>query len=106
MGCVVIDTLLGDGILKNCQEMGEYLVRGLLDLKERYAFINDVRGKGLIIGAELAFEGKEIVDRCLERGLLINCTADRVLRFIPPLIVTQEEINRLLSTLDEVFSER
>jgi predicted acetylornithine/succinylornithine family transaminase len=106
VGCVVIDTLLKDGILQNCQEMGTYLIKGLLDLKERYAFINDVRGKGLMIGAELAFEGKEIVDRCLERGFLINCTTDRVLRFIPPLIVTQNEINRLLSTLDEVFSER
>jgi acetylornithine/N-succinyldiaminopimelate aminotransferase len=106
VGCVVIDTLLEGGILQNCQEMGTYLVKGLLDLKERYAFINDVRGKGLMIGAELAFKGKEIVDRCLERGFLINCTTDRVLRFIPPLIVTQDEINRLLSTLDEVFSER
>jgi acetylornithine/N-succinyldiaminopimelate aminotransferase len=106
VGCVVIDTLLGDGILENCQEMGEYLVKGLLDLKDRYPFIQDVRGKGLIIGAELAFEGKEVVDRCLERGFLINCTTDRVLRFLPPLIVTREEIDRLLAALDEVFSER
>jgi acetylornithine/N-succinyldiaminopimelate aminotransferase len=106
VGCVVIDTLLGDGILENCQEMGAYLVKGLLDLKERYSFIQAVRGKGLIIGAELAFEGKEIVDRCLERGLLINCTAGTVLRFLPPLIVTQEEIDRLLTALDEVFAER
>ena len=106
VGCVVIDTLLEGGILQNCQEMGTYLLKGLLDLKERYTSIKDVRGKGLMIGAELAFEGKEIVDRCLERGFLINCTTDRVLRFIPPLIVTQDEINRLLSTLDEVFSER
>lgn len=106
VGCVVIDTLLEGGILQNCQDMGTYLLKGLLDLKERYTFINDVRGKGLMIGAELAFEGKEIVDRCLERGFLINCTTDRVLRFIPPLIVTQDEINRLLSTLDEVFAER
>jgi acetylornithine/N-succinyldiaminopimelate aminotransferase len=106
VGCIVIDTLLEGGILQNCQEMGTYLVKGLLDLKARYSFIRDVRGKGLMIGAELAFEGKEIVDRCLERGFLINCTTDRVLRFIPPLIVTQDEINRLLSTLDEVFAER
>jgi acetylornithine/N-succinyldiaminopimelate aminotransferase len=106
VGCVVIDTLLGDGILENCQEMGAYLMKGLLGLKERYPFIQAVRGKGLIIGAELAFEGKEIVDRCLERGFLINCTAGRVLRFLPPLIVTQGEIDRLLTALDEVFSER
>jgi acetylornithine/N-succinyldiaminopimelate aminotransferase len=106
VGCVVIDTLFGDGVLENCQEQGAYLTKGLLDLKERYSFIRDVRGKGLIIGAELAFEGKEMVDRCLERGFLINCTAGRVLRFLPPLIVTQEEIDRLLAALDEVFSER
>ena len=106
VGCVVIDTLLGDGILDNCQEMGAYLVKGLLDLKKRYAFIQDVRGMGLIIGAELAFEGKEIVERCLERGFLINCTAGTVLRFLPPLIVTRKEIDQLLTTLDEIFSER
>ena len=106
VGCVVIDTLLGDGILENCREMGEYLVKGLLDLKKRYACIKDVRGKGLIIGAELAFEGKEIVERCLEHGFLINCTAGTVLRFLPPLIVTREEIDRLLTALDEIFSEQ
>jgi len=106
VGCVVIDTLLGDGILENCQEMGAYLMEGLINLKKRYAFIQDVRGIGLIIGAELAFEGKEIVERCLERGFLINCTAGTVLRFLPPLIVTREEIDRLLTSLDEIFSER
>ena len=58
VGCCVIDTLVGDGILENCQEMGEYLLKGLLDLKERYTFIKDVRGKGLIIGCELEFEGR------------------------------------------------
>ena len=106
VGCVVIDPLLGDGILDNCQEMGAYLVKGLLDLKERYSFIRDVRGIGLIIGVELVFEGKEIVERCLERGFLINCTAGTVLRFLPPLIVTRKEIDQLLTTLDEIFSER
>jgi acetylornithine aminotransferase len=106
VGCVVIDTLLEDGILEHCQEMGEYLREGLLDLKKRYTFIKEIRGIGLIIGAELAFEGKEIVERCMERGFLINCTAGTVLRFLPPLIVTKEEIDQLLTTLDEIFSER
>jgi len=106
VGCVVLDTLLGDGILENCQQMGEYFLRGLLALKERYAFIKDVRGKGLIIGVELEFEGKEIVGRCLEKGFLINCTMDRVLRFVPPLIITRNEIDLLLAALEEIFSER
>jgi acetylornithine/N-succinyldiaminopimelate aminotransferase len=106
VGCVVIDTLMGDDILKNCQAMGAYLMEGLINLKKRYTFIKEVRGIGLIIGAELAFEGKEIVERCLERGFLINCTAGTVLRFLPPLIVTKNEIDRLLTALDKIFSER
>ncbi|UCC66849.1 MAG: aspartate aminotransferase family protein [Deltaproteobacteria bacterium] len=106
VGCAVLDTLLGDRILENCQRMGEYFLTGLLDLKERYDFIKDVRGKGLIIGAELEFEGKEIVERCLQKGFLINCTMDRVLRFLPPLIITSKEIDLLLAALQEIFSER
>ncbi|OGP55153.1 MAG: acetylornithine aminotransferase [Deltaproteobacteria bacterium RBG_13_52_11] len=106
VGCCVVDTLVGDGILENCQEMGGYLLKGLLGLKERYTFIKDVRGKGLIVGCELEFEGKKIVERCMDKGVLINCTADRVLRFLPPLIVTREEIDLLLKALDEVFSKR
>jgi predicted acetylornithine/succinylornithine family transaminase len=105
-GCSVIDALVGDGILENCEVMGRYLLQGLLGLKERYAFIKAVRGMGLIIGCELEFEGKKIVERCRDKGILINCTAGKVLRFIPPLIITQEEIDRLLKTLDEVFAEQ
>jgi acetylornithine/N-succinyldiaminopimelate aminotransferase len=104
-GCSVIDALVGDGILENCREMGNCLLQGLLDLKERYAFIKAVRGKGLMVGCELEFEGKKIVERCMEKGVLINCTAGKVLRFIPPLIITKGEIDRLLKCLDEVFAE-
>ena len=106
VGCCVVDTLVEDGVLTNCQEQGEYLLAGLRDLKGQYAFIKDVRGKGLMCGCELAFEGKAIVESCMERGVLINCTADKVLRFLPPLIVTRGEIDRLLATLDAVFAEQ
>jgi acetylornithine/N-succinyldiaminopimelate aminotransferase len=106
VGCCVIDTLVEDGILTNCQEMGQYLLKGLLDLQERYAFIKAVRGKGLICGCELEFEGKEIVERCMDKGFLINCTAGKILRFIPPLIIKREEIDCLLKCLGEVFSEQ
>jgi acetylornithine/N-succinyldiaminopimelate aminotransferase len=106
VGCCVIDTLIEDGILANCQEMGNYLLEGLLNLKQHYTFIKAVRGKGLITGCELEFEGKQIVERCMAQGILINCTAGKVLRFIPPLIITQGEIDRLLKCLDEVFAEQ
>lgn len=106
VGCVVLDTILGDGILENCQQMGEHFLRGFRDVQQRYNFIKDVRGKGLIIGVELEFEGKEIVEQLMERGFLINCTMEMVLRFLPPLIVTREEINLLLTALEEVFARR
>jgi acetylornithine/N-succinyldiaminopimelate aminotransferase len=106
VGCCVIDTLLGNGILENCQEMGDYLLKELLALKGQYPSIRAVRGKGLITGVELEFAGKGIVERCMDKGFLINCTADRVLRFLPPLIVTKKEIDLLLTAMDEVFSEQ
>jgi predicted acetylornithine/succinylornithine family transaminase len=106
VGCCVVDTLLEDGILEHCKEMGAYLYEGLLHLKDRYPFIIAVRGKGLISACELAFTGKKIVERCMEQGVLINCTAETVLRFLPPLIVTQGEIDRLLATLDGIFAEQ
>ena len=80
-------TLIEDGVLDNCVAMGNYLRSRLEELKDRYPFIKEVRGQGLILGMELAIPGADIVSQALERGLLINCTANTVLRFLPPLIV-------------------
>jgi acetylornithine/succinyldiaminopimelate/putrescine aminotransferase len=55
---------------------------------------------------ELDFEGKDIVTACLKEGFLINCTMENVLRFMPPLIITEEEIDRLLNALDGIFAKR
>ena len=71
--------------------------------QEKYDFINDVRGSGLLVGIELDFEGGDIVGKMLEEGFLINCTAGNVLRFAPPLIVKEEEIDALVEALDKVF---
>jgi acetylornithine/N-succinyldiaminopimelate aminotransferase len=106
VGCTVIDTLLEDGLLDNCREMGDYFATALLDMKGKYDFIKDVRGKGLIIGVELGFDGKEIVERCMEKGFLINCTMGTVLRLVPPLIISHKEIDLFLTVLEEVFSQR
>ncbi|HUV40708.1 MAG TPA: aminotransferase class III-fold pyridoxal phosphate-dependent enzyme, partial [Sedimentisphaerales bacterium] len=64
-----------------------------------------VRGKGLMIGIQLTGPGSKIVDRCLEKGLRINCTQDTVLRLMPPMIVTSEQIDRAVDILDGVLSE-
>jgi acetylornithine/succinyldiaminopimelate/putrescine aminotransferase len=78
----------------------------LAALKKKYGFVKDVRGKGLLIGMELDFDGKEIVSSCLKEGFLINCTLGNVLRFMPPLIITEEEIDQLISALDGIFAKR
>ena len=93
-----------DGILENCRVMGIYLKEKLEQLRDRYDFIRDVRGRGLIIGMELAIEGGDLVKAAMERGLLINCTVGNVLRFVPPLIVTEGEIDEAVAILDDVLA--
>lgn len=103
-GIASIKGLLEDGVIENCQRVGAYLMDGLKGLKERYPFIKDVRGKGLMVGMELTIPGADIVRGCLERGLLINCTADTVLRFLPPLIVTEKEVDEMMGVLEGQLS--
>ncbi|MEK7307112.1 MAG: aspartate aminotransferase family protein [Nitrospirota bacterium] len=102
-----IETILEHGfVLDNCTRMGGYMIDGLKRLANRYPFIKDVRGKGLLIAMELSFKGEEIVNECLEEGFLVNCTAERVLRFMPPLIITRDEIDMLFGVLDKIFKKR
>jgi acetylornithine aminotransferase len=92
--------------LEEVRRVGEYFQQRLLTLGEKYHFIKEVRGRGLILGIELDFPGSEVVGQCQEKGVLINCTADKVLRFLPPLIVTSTEVDRLIETLESVFKEK
>jgi predicted acetylornithine/succinylornithine family transaminase len=100
-----IETLMEDGfVLDNCKRMGEYLMQKLNALKKEFSsIIVDVRGLGLMVGMELTTHGDTIVKSCAERGVLINCTAGNVLRFTPPLIVTEKDINHLVHVLEEVL---
>lgn len=96
---------LEDDVLENCIAMGGYLRQKLEELQDKHDFIVDVRGRGLILGVELSIEGGDMVKTALERGLLINCTVGKVLRFVPPLIVNQEEIDQMLKILGGIFDE-
>ena len=98
--------LVDEGVLENASAMGQYFKDGLLDLKARHAVVEDVRGIGLLLGIKLNIEGASLVKECMQRGFLINCIQDNILRFVPPLIITQEEIDRLLQCLDEVLEHR
>jgi len=102
-----IETLLEDGfILDNVQRMGRYFMDSLNSLKQEFPdIIISIRGMGLLIGMELLMDCSDIVNACLEKGLLINCTAGNVLRFTPPLIVQKKDIDLCIETLEEVFSK-
>ena len=102
-----IEALLEDNIIiPNVAQLGAYFLQGLGKLKQKYSFVRDVRGQGLLIGMELDVPGKDIVSACLREGLLINCTVDTVLRFMPPLIISEEEIDLLIEALDRIFAKR
>ncbi len=106
-GLASLEAILEDGwLLGSCARMGEYFVKELLKLKEKYHFIRDVRGRGLLIGMELDFDAAPIVKQALAEGFVINSTMGSVLRFLPPLIVTEEEIDALVETLDRIFEGR
>ncbi len=93
-------------LLKNVNVMREYLLSCLKRLKEKFPIIKEIRGIGLMIGVELTKEGKPIVEECIRRRLLINCTQARVLRIMPPLIVTKRQIDQAMRILDGVLSEK
>lgn len=98
-------TILEDGLLNRCEEIGDYLMGELNSLGKKYTFVKDVRGIGLMIGMGLTIPAGEIVKKGHERGILLNVTHDTVLRFVPPLTVTKQEINRMIEILDGIFME-
>jgi len=102
-GVAVMRALLEDGVLANCVAQGEYLRARLRALQETCARIRDVRGIGLLVGAELDGPGGAVVDACRTAGLLINCTAEKVLRFSPPLIVSHAEVDMAVDIVESVL---
>ena len=104
-GIAVIEAIEEEGLLENAVRMGEYTQDKLKGLKEKHFIIDHVRGVGLMIGVQLTGPCSEIVNKCLEKGLRINCTQGTVLRFMPPMIVTAEQIDQAIEILDSALSE-
>ncbi len=92
-----------EDLLPHIQQVGNYFRMKLDDMRRHYSFIKEVRGRGLMIGVELTMPGKQIVLDAMEQGLLFNCTHDTVLRFLPPYIITEQEIDRAVTILNRVF---
>jgi len=99
----VVKVLSEENIIAHCSNIGAYFEERLLWLKNRHESIVDVRGKGLLVGMKLEIEGAPIVDACLEKGFLINCIQENILRFIPPLTIEKNHIDALVACLDEIL---
>lgn len=101
----VLDEMEKPEFLPHVAKVGAYFQDQLGALREKYPrLITEVRGRGLMLGAQLARPGRDVVNDCLARGAIINCTAGDVLRFVPPLIVTEEQVDEMIAILDKVLS--
>lgn len=110
LACAAANSVLTEieeaGLLANAQQTGAYFRDALLQLKGKYPeIITDVRGKGLMLGAELSMPGRDIVNSCQEAGIIINCTAGNVLRFVPPLIIQPIHVDEMVAVLDKVLAK-
>lgn len=95
-----IEVIKREGLVKRSEELGNYLIKKLKGLNKDY--VNDVRGKGLMVGVELSIKCEDVVSRARERGILLNCTSEHVLRFVPPLMITKEQLDIAVQVLDGI----
>ncbi len=102
----VCQVLLEGRVLDESRRTGEYLAKGLADCKDCHRIVKEVRGLGLLQGMELEVDARAVVADALARGVLINAATERVLRFVPPLVITQLEVDKLIELLDVLFSQR
>lgn len=100
----VCRALLEGQVLDRVKPMGDYLANALTECKARHHVVRDVRGIGLLQGIELDIDAKTVVAEALSRGVLINAAGERVLRFVPPLVITTQEIDQLIDTLNAIFT--
>ena len=105
-GSATLDVIIKKNVMQHAQDVGNYFLSHLRSLQEEFpTLIKEVRGMGCMIGVELTVPGKSLVQKCLDRGLLINCTQEYVLRFLPPLIITQDQIIEAITILRRVCQE-
>ena len=101
----VLKTIQEEKLLENAASMGQYMFAQLQQLQSKFSMIKEIRGKGLMLGAEIDRPGAEIVNQCLQKGLLMNCAAGSTLRLLPSLLVTKSEIDRAMGILDTVLRD-
>jgi len=104
-GTAALQALTQDGLIENAEKMGKKFHEGLKDLKEKHKIIREVRGKGLMIGVELKFEVKDILMDGIKNGILLLYSGRNILRLLPPLVISEDDITKVLETLDSLLSK-
>ncbi len=104
-GIAALKALTEDGLIENSEKMGKIFRDGLEKLKDKHTIIREVRGKGLMIGVELKFEVKNILMNLMKEGVLMLYSGRNILRILPPLVITEEDITKVLQTLDVVLTK-
>ena len=101
----VLDLFEKGHIIDNVREVGPYLEKRLDELKDRYGFILERRGLGLMQGLVFDRPVREIIDRALERGLILINAGTQIIRFVPPLVITKENVDEMISILDTCLKD-
>ncbi|MBL7155963.1 MAG: aspartate aminotransferase family protein [Candidatus Omnitrophica bacterium] len=101
----VFEAIEKEKLIGNAVKQGKYLTKKLEGLKKKHRSVKEIRGMALTIGVELNIEGEAVYKKCLEKGLLINCTQKNVLRIMPPLTVTKAQIDKAVAILDKALEE-
>lgn len=104
-GIATLQALTQDGLIENAENMGKLFREGLEKLKEKHSIIREIRGKGLMIGVELKFEVKDILMNLIKEGILMLYSGRNILRILPPLVISKEDITKVLQTLDIVLTK-
>ena len=104
-GLAALTTITEDGLIENSKKMGEMFREGLEKLKEKHTMIREIRGKGLMIGVEMKFEVRDILMGLIEEGVLMLYSGRNILRILPPLVIEEEDVTKVLHALDVVLTK-
>ena len=100
-----INYIIYENLLQKSRENGTYFRQKLEVIKDNHSIVKEVRGEGLMIGMEISKECGSLVDELRNEGIIINCAAGNVLRFVPPLVITKNQIDTVTTVLDNAISK-
>jgi len=102
----VLSILIEDGLLEQMAPVARSLRQGLERIAGKYPeLVVEVRGRGLMLGMELREPCRPLVEACMAKGVLVNCTVDKVVRLVPPLVITLEDVEEALEVMEQCMQE-